>query len=257
MHDTAIIFALKNLTIEGKVTAIALTILSLISWTVIIGKVLGLRRQEKRADKFYERFAALADPFELIGKDDEFEGAPPFGIYDYACREMQRLLDQFAPRDKVVNGNARRAPARVIPRLRAAMERGLGDEVARLDSGMVILALSVSGGPFIGLFGTVFGVMETFAGVGQAGEANFAVVAPGVAGALLNTVLGLLVAIPALFAFNMLSRRIQNLQTDMGSFASELEGLFVIDHVAESGASNQLLEADDRTMPSSELAVSH
>ena len=255
MHQTAILFALQHLTIEGEVTAVALTLLSLISWTVIIGKLFALRRQEKRADRFYERFAKLDDPFELIGKDKEFEGAPPFSIYDYACREMQRLLDQFAPREKT-NGSGRRAPARVLPRVRAAMERGLGDEIARLDSGMVILALSVSGGPFIGLFGTVFGVMETFAGVGQAGEANFAVVAPGVAGALLNTVLGLLVAIPALFAFNMLQRRIGNLQTDMSSFASELEGLFVIDHV-EDGANNVLLEPDNRSMPSSNMAVSH
>ena len=113
---------------------------------------------------------------------------------------------------------------------------------------MVVLALCISGGPFLGLMGTVIGVMETFAAVGQAGEANFAAIAPGVAGALLNTVLGLFVAIPALFAFNLLQRKIGALETDMGTFASELEGLLVMDYV--DAHASQLEEDGHKTTSS-------
>ncbi len=232
-HESAIIFALKHMTKEGLVTMSVLVLMSLASWTVIVGKAVGLRKQRRLADRFYEAFQKVTDPFELVGKDKEFEGAPPYSVYDYACREMQKQLERFVPAKKT-NGS-RRAPSRVLSAVRAAMERGIGDEGVRLGGGMVILALCISGGPFVGLTGTVFGVMETFGGVAQAGQANLSAMAPGVAGALVNTVFGLIVAIPALFAYNMLSTRIDALRLDMTNFASELEATFVIDYV-DSGA---------------------
>jgi biopolymer transport protein ExbB/TolQ len=184
--ESAVIFALKSMSKEGLVTMSLLLMMSLASWTVIVGKALGLRKQRRLADRFYDAFRAVSDPFELIGRDDDFEGAPPYSVYDYACRAMQAQLDRFAPAQK--SRGARRAPPRVLSAVRAAMERGIGDEGVRLGSGMVILALCISGGPFVGLTGTVFGVMETFGGVAQAGQANLSAMAPGVAGALVNTV---------------------------------------------------------------------
>jgi biopolymer transport protein ExbB/TolQ len=233
-HESAIIFALKNMTKEGMVTMTILVVMSLASWTVIVGKAFGLRKQRRLADRFYDQFQKVTDPFELVGKDKEYEGAPPYSVYDYACREMQKQLERFAPASKA-NGS-RRAPARVLAAVRAAMERGIGDEGVRLGSGMVILALCISGGPFVGLTGTVFGVMETFGGVAQAGQANLSAMAPGVAGALVNTVVGLIVAIPALFAYNTLSTRIDALRLDMTNFASELEATFVIDYIDAGGS---------------------
>src|SRR5262245_52018785 len=215
-----------------------LGLMSLASWMVIVGKALGLRRQAKLADRFYKAFEEAPEPLALVGRD-EFEGAPPYSVYDYACREMQKQLGRFAAPEKTNGGGpakgSRRAPSRVLSAIRAAMERGIGDEGVRLGAGMVILALAISGGPFVGLTGTVFGVMEVFSGVAQAGQANLSAMAPGVAGALINTVLGLIVAIPALFAYNMLSRRIDSLTLDMTNFASELEATFVIDYVAAGG----------------------
>jgi biopolymer transport protein ExbB/TolQ len=252
--ESSFVFAFKNLTLEGNITFSTLGLLSLLAWTVIVGKVLALRRQQKKADHFYDCFAETTDPLELVGKDDEFEGAPPYSVYDYGIRELQRLREKFGTAGST-NGSGPRLPGKVLARLRAAIERGMGEESARLSSGMVILALCVSGGPFLGLLGTVVGVMETFAAVGQAGEANFAAIAPGVAGALLNTVLGLFVAIPALFAFNLLQRRIGNLETDMATFASELEGLLVMDYVDADASS--LHEESSRSLPSSEFSTTH
>jgi biopolymer transport protein ExbB/TolQ len=119
---------------------------------------------------------------------------------------------------------------------------------------MVILALAISGGPFVGLTGTVFGVMETFSGVAQAGQANLSAMAPGVAGALVNTIFGLIVAIPSLFAYNMLNKRIESLQLDMSSFASELEARFIIDYV-HGGAEPEAHAR--RELPRENLAATH
>ena len=230
--QSAVVYALSHMTKEGMVSMTILILMSLASWTVIVGKILGLRRQRRLADRFYEAFEKVSEPFELVGREKEFEGAPPYSVYDYAAREMQKQLDRFVPKHKT-NGS-RRAPSRVLAAIRAAMERGMGDETVRLHSGMVILALAISGGPFVGLTGTVFGVMETFGGVAQAGQANLSAMAPGVAGALINTVFGLVVAIPALFAYNLLNSRIEALQLDMSNFASELEATFVIDYIAQT-----------------------
>ena len=232
--QSAVVYALSHMTREGMVSMTVLILMSLASWTVIVGKIFGLRRQRRLADRFYAAFDKVSEPFELVGREKEFEGAPPFSVYDYATREMQKQIDRFVPPHKT-NGS-RRVPSRVLTAIRAAMERGMGDETVRLHSGMVILALAISGGPFVGLTGTVFGVMETFGGVAQAGQANLTAMAPGVAGALINTVFGLVVAIPALFAYNLLNSRIESLQLDMSNFASELEATFVIDYVAQGEA---------------------
>jgi biopolymer transport protein ExbB/TolQ len=252
--ESSFFFAFRNLTHEGMITFSMLSLLSLLAWTVIVGKVLALRKQRKKADHFYDRFAETQDPLELVGRDDEFEGAPPYSVYDYGVRELQRLREKFGTEGKT-NGSGPKLPGKVLARLRAAVERGMGEESGRLSSGMVILALCVSGGPFLGLLGTVVGVMETFAAVGQAGEANFAAIAPGVAGALLNTVLGLFVAIPALFAFNLLQRRIGAMETDMATFASELEGLLVMDYVDADASA--LHEEGSRSLPSADFSTTH
>lgn len=254
VHEMAILFALKHMTYEGLATMSVLVLMSLASWTVIVGKALGLRKARRLADRFYADFEKTTDPFELVGKDKEFEGAPPYSVYDYACVAMQKQLERFAPKGST-NGS-RRAPARVLTAVRAAMERGMGDETVRINSGMVILALAISGGPFVGLTGTVFGVMETFSGVAQAGQANLSAMAPGVAGALVNTVVGLIVAIPALFAYNMLAKRIEALTLDMASFASELEATFIIDYIVDGGATGAGA-THGHAVPTAQLAATH
>jgi len=253
-HESAVLFALKHMTSEGMVTMTLLALMSFASWTVIVGKALRLRKQRQLASDFYKAFAATDDPFELLGeeKDAAFKGAPPYTVYAYGCQEMQDQLLRFAPKEKT-NGT-RRAPHKVLSAVRAAMERAMGDEQVRLNAGMVILALAISGGPFVGLTGTVFGVMEVFSGVAQAGQANLSAMAPGVAGALVNTVLGLIVAIPALFAYNMLSTRINAMALDLSNFASELEATFVIDYIG-GGAGE--VEGARRELPDSSLATTH
>jgi len=105
--------------------------------------------------------------------------------------------------------------------VRVAMERVVSAEGMALEKGMIILSTAVAGGPFIGLLGTVWGVMETFSGVAKANAATLTAMAPGVAGALIATVVGLFVAIPAMFAYNLMVTQIRGLTQQLDDFASE------------------------------------
>jgi biopolymer transport protein TolQ len=107
-----------------------------------------------------------------------------------------------------------------------AMERAVGESALRLEAQMILLATAVSGAPFLGLLGTVWGVMDTFSGVAIAGSANLAAMAPGVSGALITTVTGLLVAIPAMFGSNFLVTSIRTLIVQNDNFAAELASEF-------------------------------
>jgi biopolymer transport protein ExbB/TolQ len=104
----------------------------------------------------------------------------------------------------------------------AAMERAVGETALALESQMILLATAVSGSPFLGLLGTVWGVMDAFTGVAEAGAPNLAAMAPGVSGALITTVTALCVAIPAMFGYNFLLTRIRGMIVEMENFAAEL-----------------------------------
>ena len=117
----------------------------------------------------------------------------------------------------------------------AAMERAVGETALKLESQMILLATAVSGAPFLGLLGTVWGVMDTFTGVAEAGSANLAAMAPGVSGALITTVTALCVAIPAMFGYNFLVTSIRGMVVEMDNFAAELASEFEHNYV-EHGA---------------------
>jgi biopolymer transport protein ExbB/TolQ len=113
-----------------------------------------------------------------------------------------------------------------------AMERAVGESALKLESQMIILATAVSGAPFIGLLGTVWGVMETFADVAKAGSASLAAMAPGVSAALITTVTGLLVAIPAMFGYNYLVTSVRGMIVELDNYAAELISAFEHRYVA-------------------------
>ena len=121
----------------------------------------------------------------------------------------------------------------------AAMERAVGETALELESQMILLATAVSGSPFLGLLGTVWGVMDAFTGVAEAGAPNLASMAPGVSGALITTVTALCVAIPAMFGYNFLVTRIRGMIVEMDNFAAELASEFehkFVDHAVRESA---------------------
>jgi biopolymer transport protein ExbB len=119
-------------------------------------------------------------------------------------------------------GAAGRLPRASIDAIRATLDGAMVRETQRLNSQMVLLTISIAGGPFLGLLGTVVGVMITFAAIAATGDVNINAIAPGIAAALVATVAGLAVAIPALFGYNWLGSRIKDQVADMHVFVDEL-----------------------------------
>ncbi|MCG8312528.1 MAG: MotA/TolQ/ExbB proton channel family protein [Pseudomonadales bacterium] len=122
---------------------------------------------------------------------------------------------------KAAGAQATALSPQAVEAIKAALDADMTREVQKLNGQMVLLTIAISGGPFLGLLGTVVGVMITFAAIAATGDVNIAAIAPGVAAALLTTVAGLFVAIPALFGYNWLMSRIKESVVDMRVFADE------------------------------------
>jgi biopolymer transport protein ExbB/TolQ len=136
-------------------------------------------------------------------------------------------------------GNADKISPAQMGAVRAAMERAVGETALDLESQMILLATAVSGSPFLGLLGTVWGVMDAFTGVAEAGSPSLTSMAPGVSGALITTVTALCVAIPAMFGYNFLVTSIRAVVVEMDNFAAELASEFehkYVDHNTREAA---------------------
>lgn len=212
----ALQFAFEKATLEGKITISALILLSLFSWTIIITKTRQLYIARKWAKRFFAAYSASRDPLELRRNNSEFEGAPAYHVYLRGADELHYHLEN---NPKVIDGQ-RRISTASYEAVRVTLEEASGAEAMALEKGMIVLSTAVAGGPFIGLLGTVWGVMETFAGVARANAASLTAMAPGVAGALIATVVGLLVAIPAMFAYNFMVTTIRAITQELDGFAS-------------------------------------
>jgi biopolymer transport protein ExbB/TolQ len=209
-------FALQKVTTEGLVTAITLAILSLFSWTIIITKFRQLWIARAASKKFYAAYAATRDPLDIHKKQQTFEGSPAFQLY---VRGAEELAYQYKNNPVTVKGE-RRISRASFEAVKVVLEEAASEQAMSLEKGMIVLSTAVAGGPFIGLLGTVWGVMSTFASIAVAQQASLTTMAPGVAAALLTTVVGLLVAIPAMFAYNFMVTTIRHLTQELDGFAS-------------------------------------
>jgi biopolymer transport protein TolQ len=218
MLANAIQFAFDRATFEGKITVAALVVVSLFSWTVIVNKVLQFARASRMSRQFYAAFRETSDPLELSRQGKTFDGAPAFALYMAAVDELDRCLT----RQRASTGNGEKLAPTAFDFVHNTIEEAAIGESMVLEKGMIVLSTAVAGGPFIGLLGTVWGVMDTFAGIARANAASLTAMAPGVAGALIATVIGLLVAIPAMFAYNFLVTRMRMFTQELDSFAIRL-----------------------------------
>ena len=229
-------FAFENSTLPGKVIILLLFLASVFSWTVMLTKFRTLRIAKRQRRHFLDVFRADRQPLHLYTDRLRFEGAPVFSVYRAGCKELTFQLLGSAEVDETFRGRLDSAPKISPAQMRVvttAMERAVGETALRLESQMIILATAVSGAPFLGLLGTVWGVMDTFGDVAAAGSANLAAMAPGVSAALITTVTGLLVAIPAMFGYNYLVSTLRGMIVELDNFAAELASEFehkFVDH---------------------------
>ncbi len=210
---------LKSVTPDAWVVIGILGVMSLISWAVMISKGIYVARIHRANALFGDAYRAQVSAAhgDLLGvmrrmqaeNQSGWRGSSLFRLNDVAASEI----------DDRLNGgrvdSSGMLPAQSIAAIRSALDARLSVEVQRLNRLMVLLTIAIAGGPFIGLLGTVIGVMITFAAIAQAGDVNVNAIAPGISAALLATVAGLAVAIPALFGYNYFNTQITDVISDM------------------------------------------
>ena len=222
---SGIVYAFMESTIEGKMVLLVLFIGSIFSWSVMITKIRVLNFAKKQSDSFMELFRRDRLPLQIYEQELKFEGSPLYQIYKAGCDELCFQLLGSTEVDETFQARMQMAPRITSSQMRsikAAMVRAVGESALQLESQMIILSTAVSGAPFVGLLGTVWGVMDAFGGIAAAGTANLAAMAPGVSGALITTVTGLLVAIPAMFGYNFLVTSVRTMIVSCDNFAAEL-----------------------------------
>jgi biopolymer transport protein TolQ len=217
LADGALRFAFEKATNEGKITIVCLIIVSLLSWTVMITKGRQLFRATRASKKFFAAYRSTRDPLELSQGAAKFDGSPAFEVYTVGAEELKYHIEK----EGVATGGRKKISRSSFEFVEVALERTVSAEGMGLEAGMIVLSTAVAAGPFIGLLGTVWGVMETFSGIAKANQASLTAMAPGVAGALIATVVGLFVAIPAMFAYNFMVTRVRALTQQLDDFASE------------------------------------
>lgn len=200
-----------------KVVMIGLILASVFSWVLLITKIFEFGALNKQSDKFLEAFRGARSIADIarIGSSEEFEGNPMADMAAAAAQEVE--LSRQA--GLAVGGEHRDS---TLARATYAINAVQASLVKRLSGGMVFLASVGSAGPFIGLFGTVYGIMTSFIGIANTNTTNLAVVAPGIAEALLATGIGLFAAIPAVIFYNYFQTRISGYGTRSEGFVAEL-----------------------------------
>ncbi len=237
--ESYLVSTLNNVTIDGWVIIGILGVMFVISTLVMIVKGIVLARTSRENKKFEEAFSRLgaANITNLDHQDEEgqadfdesplllsltgnhaaFAGSSIYRIYHVGVQEMTKRI----PKGVGAEAASFALSAQGLNAVKAAMDGVLVRELQKLNSQMVLLTIAISGGPFLGLLGTVVGVMITFAAIAASGEVNVNAIAPGIAAALVATVAGLAVAIPALFGYNYLGSQIKMVTADMHVFVDE------------------------------------
>jgi biopolymer transport protein ExbB/TolQ len=222
---------------EAKVIIFILVVFSIMAWTVIGSKVVQMRRARNLNELFSSEFRAQDLVMAIYDRRIHVEGCPLFTVYQAGCAELDARL-------KTVEGRARKTSVslKAMEHVKRTLERTVAEESLKLESGLILLSIAVSGAPFLGLLGTVWGVMSTFSGVAIAGSASLTAMAPGVAAALVTTVAGLLVAIPSMFGYNLLVHHLRVLTVALDNFAQELVSKMEIEYLRDE---EELFRAKD------------
>ncbi len=218
-NQAELIYVWDKATPEAKAIIVFLIFFSIVAWTVMTSKALQMRRARKLNLYFNEEFRAQKNVLDMFDRKLQVEGCPLYEVYQAGCVQLDARLHGPGGERRKQNVSLKN-----MEHVKRALENVVAQESLKLESGLILLAIAVSGAPFIGLLGTVWGVMSTFAGIAQSpqGQATMAAMAPGVSAALITTVAGLLVAIPSMFGYNWLVHNLRTFTVGLDNFAQEL-----------------------------------
>jgi biopolymer transport protein TolQ len=202
----------------AKAVLVLLMLMSLVSWYVIGTKSLYLSRASSRSNRFLDAFWKTSRLDDVWKLSEEMGPSPISEVFRAGYVELAKLRRRRNEQGAEAAGETHVGDIESVER---ALSRARTTATMDMESKVPFLATTASAAPFIGLFGTVWGIMNSFRNIGAKGAANLATVAPGIAEALVATAIGLVAAIPAVMAYNYLSRRIRVLSSEMETFAND------------------------------------
>ena len=212
----------------AKIVLLLLSLMSVFCWAIIFYKLWTFRRADRQSGSFLDVFRRSNKFSEVQAVCRSLGDSPLVGLFQAGYAELSTQLRQSPASEDVANapvGNPRAGAARPMLKSLTAVDRALMRastvEMTKLESRIAFLATTASIAPFVGLFGTVWGIMEAFLAIGEQGSTSLGVVAPGIAEALITTAAGLAAAIPAVVAYNQLSHRVKQFASQMDDFAME------------------------------------
>jgi biopolymer transport protein TolQ len=200
---------LSNTGPVAKLVLLVLLVFSLLSWAIILTKWSLLRRARTQSGRFVRAFRKAQRLQDVAAVADQFRPSPLVGVFEGGFEELKRQLASV--------GTLRNPTA-----IQRGMQIGASEEITRLERNMPWLAITAAVTPFVGLFGTVWGIIDAFQGLGTAGAATLRAVAPGISEALITTAAGLAAAIPAVIAYNLIGASIREFAARSDDFALEV-----------------------------------
>lgn len=211
---------------EAKFIFFVLAAMSVASWAIMISKGLQYRRADRDGDDFLEVFRRSTRFSEVNSAAGRLAGTPMVGLFRAGYAEIDQQVKAAQERARS-QGQQEQQQFRVksLQGVERSLRRAIGVEVAVLSKGTSFLATTAAAAPFIGLLGTVWGIMVAFNNIGLSGSTSITAVAPGIAEALVNTAAGLFAAIPALVGFNYFGSRLRQMRADMQDFVLEFMNL--------------------------------
>jgi len=213
---------------EAKAIIVCLLVFSVVVWSVMVSKAIQMRRARKLNRYFNEEFRSQTKVLDIFDRKLHVEGCPLYAVYQVGCVQLDARL-----RGPGGERNKQSVSLKNMEHVKRSLENTVAQESLKLESGLILLSIAASGAPFMGLLGTVWGVMSTFAGIAQQGSATMAAMAPGVSAALSTTVAGLLVAIPSMFGYNWLVHTLRVLTVELDNFAQELVSKMETEYLEE------------------------
>jgi biopolymer transport protein TolQ len=220
-----IIRLVSQSSVVSKFVLTTLALLSVISWGIILYKLWTFRRSARQTSQFLDVFRRSNKFSEVQAVCKSLDDSPLVGLFQSGYAELTAQLRQTAPTDQPMSPNPRAGPGRPtlksLPSVDRALMRASAVEVNKLEHRIPFLATTASMSPFIGLFGTVWGIIIAFQQIALTGSTNLAAVAPGIADALIATAAGLVAAIPAVYFYNLLSNKVKLFASEMDDFAME------------------------------------
>jgi biopolymer transport protein TolQ len=217
---------IRNAGFVVQLVLLLLLFFSVATWAIIIVKYRYIKSAFKQSSEFADFFWKSRDLSNAFAKAKQLHGSPMARIFRIGYLELKKTTQTSEPSnpdtsDKAGNNLTFSTQFTGIDNVKRALRRATNTEMTRMTQMVPFLATTGNTAPFIGLFGTVWGIMNSFSGIGQRGSASLAVVAPGISEALVATAAGLAAAIPAVIAFNFFMNKIRIVETELHSFSAD------------------------------------